>query len=255
MKVVIVEDEELAVEVLIRQIKRVEPGAELLAVLDSVQAAVAWFREHPMPDLAFFDIQLNDGLSFRIFELTDVTCPVIFTTAYDSYALKAFKVNSVDYLLKPVGEPELAKALEKLRLLRGHAAPDMGVMKQVQEMLQSLDQNRYKSRFLVKVGDQLIAVPVADIEYFYGENKVVWLKHRNGRKYVVDHTLETLTGLLDPTRFFRLNRKYITTFNAIRQVTAFSNSRLKITLTDPPDGDPILVSREKAEDFRKWLDG
>ncbi len=253
MKVVIVEDEELAVEGLVRQINRVESGIEVAAVLDSVQSAVRWFRQNEPPDLAFFDIQLTDGLSFSIFEQVEVICPIIFTTAFDSYALKAFQVSSIDYLLKPVGEAELSRALEKLRLLQKRNAPDRQALLQVREMLRSLDEG-HKNRFLVKLGDQLIAIPVNEIDYFYGDNKIVWLKHRNGRKYPVDYTIESLTGVLDPKQFFRLNRKYLTSFAAIQSVTAFSNSRLKVILRDPPDADPVLVSRERAEAFRVWLD-
>lgn len=253
MKIVIVEDEELAVEGLIRQINRVESGVEILAILDSVQAAVGWFQRNAPPDLAFFDIQLTDGLSFSVFERVEVACPIIFTTAYDSYALKAFQVNSIDYLLKPVGTSELSRALEKLRLLQKRQAPDRQALLQVREMLQSLDTG-HKNRFLVKLGDQLMAVPVTEIDYFYGDNKIVWLKHRNGKKYPVDYTLESLAGLLDPKQFFRLNRKYVAAFGAIKSVTAYSNSRLKVILPDPPDSDPILISRDRAEEFRVWLD-
>jgi two-component system LytT family response regulator len=260
MRIVIVEDEELAAEGLITQLKRVEPTAEVLVVLDSVKSALKWFAENPAPELAFFDIQLADGISFEIFERVSITCPVIFTTAYDAYALRAFQVNSIDYLLKPVDAAALKRAFEKLRLLAGAgeragarpapaAAPSLDLIRQ----LISRTTPKYKTRFMVKVGERLSAFTTDDIDCFWGENKVVWMRLKTGRKYMVDYTLEELEDMLDPEHFYRLNRKYLVTFGAIKEVIAYSNSRLKVILRDSPDPEDILVSREKAEDFRIWL--
>lgn len=250
MRVIIIEDEDLAAWGLISKLQRIEPGTEVLATLDTVKSAVQWFRENPAPELAFFDIQLADGLSFEIFEQVKVPCPVIFTTAYDAYALRAFKVNSVDYLLKPVDQDDLARALSKLRQLRGPAAMDAGA---IQQMIQMLRPRQYKTRFMVKVGDHLSAIAAEEIDFFFGENKIVWLRHQNGRKYPVDYTLEQLEDMLDPQHFFRLNRQYIATIGVIKDVVSYSNSRLKVTLREPMTPEDILVSREKVEAFKMWL--
>jgi DNA-binding LytR/AlgR family response regulator len=263
MKVIIVEDEELAAEGLTISLKRVDKTIEVLAVLDSVKTAVVWFQNNPMPDLAFFDIQLADGMSFEIFEKTAVKCPVIFTTAYDEYALRAFKVNSIDYLLKPISVSDLSQAFEKWRLIKGettsnsvHTSPqfDDAAMRHIMQLMtQRVTTPQYKTRFMVKIGEHLQAITVADIDYFYGENKTVWLRHRNGRKYVVDYTLDQLEDILDPMRYFRINRKYIPSIESITNVTTYSNSRLKIQIKEPPDKDDILISREKVEGFKNWL--
>lgn len=250
MRVIIIEDEDLAAWGLLSKLPRVDPSIEVVATLDSVKTAVAWLQANPMPDLAFFDIQLADGLSFEIFDQVKVTCPVIFTTAYDAYALKAFKVNSVDYLLKPVSQEDLAQALSKLRQLRSAPLLDNQLM---QQLMQSMQPNRSKTRFMVKIGDHLSSVDTREIDFFFGENKVVWLRHQNGRKYIVDYTLEQLDDMLDPLQFFRLNRQYIATIDAIKDTVAYSNSRLKVTLKDPLGNDDILISREKVEAFKDWL--
>jgi DNA-binding LytR/AlgR family response regulator len=254
MKVVIIEDEDLAIDGLIRQLHRHDPTIQVVSTHDSIKAAVEWFGTHPAPDLAFFDIQLADGLSFEIFEQVNITCPVIFVTAFDAYALRAFKVNSIDYLLKPVELEALQRAFEKLNLLQKstvaiHPTLDLAV---IQQML-ARTSPKYKTRFMVKIGDKLAAFTTDEIEYFYGENKIVWLRLKNGRKYVVDYTLEELEDLLDPQQFYRLNRKYMATFESIGEVIAYTNSRLKVKLQSPVDQEDILISREKAEDFRVWL--
>ncbi len=260
MRIIIIEDEDLAAEGLSISLKKVDKSIDIIAILDSVKTAVAWFQNNPAPDLAFFDIQLADGVSFEIFEKTAVKCPVIFTTAYDEYALKAFKVNSIDYLLKPVSVSDLSKAFEKWRLLKGESsnAPpqyfdDSAMRQMMQLMTQRITTPQYKTRFMVKIGEQLQAIVVHDIDYFYGENKTVWLRHRNGRKYLIDYTLEQLEDMLDPMRYFRINRKYIASIESITKVTAYTNSRLKILLKEPPDKEDILISREKVENFKNWL--
>ena len=250
MNILIIEDEDLAAWGLISKLRRLDPAIEVLATLDTVKAAVAWFRDNPAPELAFFDIQLADGLSFEIFEQVKVPCPIIFTTAYDAYALRAFKVNSVDYLLKPVDQDDLAQAFSKWRQLRGPAALDAGTIGQ---MLQLLQPKPYKTRFLVRIGDHLSAVEAAEIDFFFGENKIAWLRHRNGRKFPVDYTLEQLEDMLDPGQFFRLNRQYIAAIAAIRDVVTYSNSRLKVLLNNPMDTADVLISREKVEAFKTWL--
>ena len=260
MRIIIIEDEDLAAEGLSISLKKVDKTIEIIAILDSVKTAVGWFQNNPAPDLAFFDIQLADGVSFEIFEKTAVNCPVIFTTAYDEYALRAFKVNSIDYLLKPVSVSDLSNAFEKWQLLKGNTKTtppqyfdDTAMRQMMQMMTQRISTPQYKTRFMVKIGEHLQAFAVEDIEYFYGENKTVWLRHRNGRKYVIDYTLEQLEDMLDPMRYFRINRKYITSIESITNVTSYSNSRLKIQLKEPPDKEDILISREKVETFKNWL--
>ena len=250
MRVIIIEDEDLAVWNLISKLQRLDPAIEIVATLDTVRAAVDWFQNNPAPELAFFDIQLADGLSFEIFEQVKVPCPIIFTTAYDAYALRAFQVNSVDYILKPVDQDDLARAFSKLRQLRAPAALDAET---IQQMLQALQPKSFKTRFMVKIGDHLTAIAADDIDFFFGENKIVWLRHQNGRKYPVDYTLEQLEELLDPQYFFRLNRQYITSIGAIKDVVSFSNSRLKVGLKEPLSEGPILVSREKVEALKIWM--
>jgi DNA-binding LytR/AlgR family response regulator len=254
MKVVIIEDEAPAAERLSDLIRRHDPAMEVVACLDSVREAVAWFvAAAEPPDLAFFDIQLADGLSFDIFRQCRVPCPVIFTTAYDEYALRAFKVNSIDYLLKPIDAEDLRQAFAKLETLKSAFAQkdDSAVLQTMQEAIRALQKPAPKNRFVVKSGAQLLSIPAADILYFFHEDKIVWLRRNDRKKYAVDFTLDQLESLLDPARFFRLNRQMILSFPAIAEVVAHSNSRLKIKLTD--NAEPAIVSRERVGAFRAWF--
>jgi DNA-binding LytR/AlgR family response regulator len=252
MKVVIIEDEGLAVERLITLIRQYDPNIEIVAQLDSIESSVDWFPHHPAPDLCFFDIQLADGLSFKIFEKVSVKSPVIFTTAYNEYALQAFKVNSIDYLLKPIDYEELASAFEQFhQYTNQHSTPDLEIIQEAARMITR--QKKYKSRFMVKAGHQLLGVPVEEVAYFFSEHKTTWLKTTDGLKHAIDYKLEEVEHLVDPARFFRLNRKYITAFGAIEKITSYTNSRLKVQLWEAK-GEKILVSREKVGDFKEWLD-
>jgi two-component system, LytTR family, response regulator len=258
MKAIIVEDEELAAEGLSISLKKVEADIEILAVLDSVKTAVYWLKNNPAPDLAFLDIQLADGLSFEIFEQTPINCPVIFTTAYDEYALRAFRVNSIDYLLKPIGTDDLKRTFEKLKVIKGETTPpqylSQDLIKQVMAIAtQQVKTPQYKTRFMIKIGEHLQTIPAEDIDFLLGENKIVWLYHKNGRKYVVDYTLDQLEDLLEPDRFFRLNRQFIASIETIKDVISYSNSRLKIVFKTPPNKEDIIMSREKVEAFKNWL--
>jgi two-component system, LytTR family, response regulator len=262
MKAIIIEDEELAAEGLSISLKKVEANIEILAILDSVKTAVHWLKNNPAPDLAFLDIQLADGLSFEIFEQTPINCPVIFTTAYDEYALRAFRVNSIDYLLKPIGTEDLKRTFEKLRLLKGEISSSstppqylsQDLIKQVMAIAtQQVKTPQYKTRFMIKIGEHLQTFPVEDIDFLMGENKIVWLYHKNGRKYIVDYTLDQLEDLLEPNRFFRLNRQFIASIETIKDVISYSNSRLKIVFQNPPNKEDIIMSREKVEAFKSWL--
>jgi DNA-binding LytR/AlgR family response regulator len=261
MNAFIIEDEPLAARRLTDLLRRQEQPVNVLATADTVEAAVVLLETAPTPpDVLFLDIHLADGLSFELFEKTPVRCPVIFTTAYDQYALRAFKVNSVDYLLKPIDAEELGAALQKLRSLRGAssaAAPapvfDAALLTQVLQQLQP-QQQQYKKQFVVKVGEHLKVIPVEQISYFFSQEKATFLQTRENRRFVLDQTLEQLEKLLDPRQFFRLNRAYFVQHDAIQDIIHYTNSRLKTTLKPAsPEGD-VLVSRERVPAFRAWLE-
>lgn len=253
MKVLIVEDEPLAAAQLAAHISALRPSAEILAVCDTVKAVVDWMSKNEAPELAFFDIQLGDGLSFDIFDQIDFKSPVIFTTAYNEYAIRAFKVNSIDYLLKPIERPELEKALIKFEQLAKPAAtsitPDI-----LTEIIDSLKKQEYKERFLVKVGTHLRVIETDEILYFYSFEKGTYAKLSNGKDYLLEQSLEVIEGMVDPSQFFRINRKYLVSLKSITDVVAYSNSRLKLKVKNPNDDD-FLVAREKVKDFKCWLEG
>jgi DNA-binding LytR/AlgR family response regulator len=250
MKVLIIEDEPQAAKRLESLVKALEPDVVILDMLDSVKRSVAWLRENRAPDLIFMDIQLADGLSFQIFEQSEVSSPVIFTTAYDSYALKAFKVNSIDYILKPVDRDELGVALKKYHEL-GHARSKI-VLENIDQAIQMLTK-KFKTRFVVKVGEHLRWLEVKDILFFLSMEKVTFCYTVDGRRNIVDYTLDQLEGLLDADRFFRINRKYIVSVEAIRDMVSYTNSRLKLVLRKSDDPE-VIVARERVSEFREWLD-
>ncbi|GAB3839770.1 LytR/AlgR family response regulator transcription factor [Hymenobacter jeollabukensis] len=261
MTAFVVEDEPLAARRLTDLLRRQQPPVQVLATADSVEAAVALLQAAaPPPDVLFLDIHLADGLSFELFERVPVRCPVIFTTAYDQYALRAFKVNSIDYLLKPIDEDELTAALHKLRAVRAAApapapAPafDAAMLAQMLQQLQP-QQHQYKKQFVVKVGEHLKVVPVEQVSYFFSLEKATFVQTRENRRFVLDQTLEQLEKLLDPQQFFRLNRAYLVHHDAIQDIIHYTNSRLKTVLQPAaPEGD-VLVSRERVNAFRQWLD-
>jgi len=249
MRILIIEDENPAAQRLLSLLKIHFPSAGFEGNLDSVRSALSWLSENPEPDLIFCDIQLADGLSFEIFQKKPVSSPVIFTTAFDQYAIKAFQVNAVDYLLKPIDPEELARAVDKYRKNQLPSQLDGRLLEQLLKP-QSI---RFKSRFLVSFGDKIQSVPVDEVAFFFSEERVTFLQTWASKKYVIDQTLEQTEGQLDPTRFFRLNRKYLASLEAIEAVFTYSNSRLKIKLQGCEDPD-ILVSREKVSEFKAWLD-
>ncbi|MGA0558030.1 LytR/AlgR family response regulator transcription factor [Larkinella sp. VNQ87] len=255
MKILIVEDEPLAVKRMEGLIRDVAPEAEILGKIDTVRAFVRWWQTNPAPDLLLMDIQLADGLSFEIFQQVDVKTPVIFTTAYDEYALRAFKVNSVDYLLKPIEQEELAKAIQKFRQQGGSAGDSNGSSQNLAKMLEEfgIKPVSYKNRFLIKQGGRFDVVETADILYLYADDKVVFLITNQNRKYIVDETLDELEHKLDPRHFFRVNRKYITHLSAIERIEPYFNGRLRIWLKHRPTEEEVSVSRERAESFKTWL--
>ena len=252
MNILIIEDEEPAACHLKRLLKECLPEAFIIGYLDSVKRAIEWFEENPNPDLVFLDIQLADGLSFEIFEQKEILAPIIFCTAYDEYVLRAFDLNSIDYILKPIDPADLDKALDKFRKLNAIHQSSQFDMKSIKELLKGHNET-YKERFVTKIGDRLKAIPVEEVSFFYSEHKSTRLQLHSGKSYPIDYTLEHLTGMLNPRMFFRLNRKYIISVEAIVEIISYSNSRLKVTLKNRKDKD-VLVSREKVSQFKTWLD-
>jgi DNA-binding LytR/AlgR family response regulator len=229
-------------------------------VVPSVAAGVEWLRSHPAPDLIFSDIQLEDGLSFEIFDAVPVRAPLIFTTSFNEYALKAFQLLSVDYLLKPIQAKDLARALEKhaywLTQTPAPAQPDgEAQLLKMQQLLAQFApaQPSYRQRFLLTAGEQLLPVAVEEIAYFYTLNEVVYLVRHDGRKFPLEHNLEKLESLLDPAKFFRLNRQYLASLKAIDKIHSHFLGKLKLELL-PPRPDEVLVSRDRAPLFKRWLE-
>lgn len=255
MNIIIIEDEPLAAERLATLVTKYDDHLKVVAQLDSVESAIEWFQENEAPDLAFLDIQLADGLSFEIFEHVKVPCPVIFTTAFDQYAVRAFKVNSVDYLLKPLQYESLANALDKYANL--HLKPTVQKMNISPDILQKMlgDMNRqkvYKSRFVVRQGEALHTFPTEEVLYVYSEDKSTLLRTRDGKRFVIDFILNELEDMLNPQSFFRVNRGFLVRYDAITEIIPFSQSRLQIRLLHHEE--PVLVSKSRASLFKAWLD-
>ncbi len=254
MKVIIIEDEHLAAEKLTGQLTKYG-GIEVINQFDSIKSAVNFFKTESAPDLLFLDIHLADGLSFEIFKQVEIKCPVIFTTAYDQYAIQAFKLNSVDYLLKPISSEDLAKAIDQFKELhfkeKKEPKPQLDI-EQIKEIM-SMMNKQYKSRFIIKKGDKIISLSTDKINCFFSEDKYTIAVNQKGEKNIVQSTIAELTSLLDPQAFYRINRKYIVNINAIKEILQHSNSRLKIKLNGI-ELDDLVVSREKVQDFKSWLD-
>lgn len=251
MKVIVIEDEKLAAERLTDMIHQYDSNIEVVARFDSVKRSVEWFNNQNHPDLAFFDIQLSDGLSFEIFEKTVVNCPVIFTTAFNEYAIRAFKVNSVDYLLKPIDNEELNAAFEKFK--KNYTGNEVDHQQEVFDRVLHLLTNNHKKRFVIKVGEHIRSIATDNILYFYSLEKATFLHTADDHNYVIDYSLEQVEDLVDPARFFKINRKYMITIEAIGDIITYSNSRLKIELKHSDDQD-VIVAREKVKQFKSWLD-
>ncbi|MEZ4830239.1 MAG: LytTR family DNA-binding domain-containing protein [Bacteroidia bacterium] len=251
LKVLVIEDEHLAARRLIRLLKEIEPEIQILATLDSVKTSVEWL-EGNQADLIFLDIHLADGNSFSIFDQIRVTTPVIFSTAYDQYAIRAFKVNSVDYLLKPIEKEELAQSIAKFKEARKPAA-DLNLTA-LAETLLGKARPVYQKRFMVTTGEKIKSVPVEEVAYFFGQQKYVFLITRDNRRHIIDSTLSQLEETLDPAKFYRINRQFIIAYDAIVNMVAYSKSRVKVEL-DPPSDIEAIVSIEKSKSFKDWLNG
>lgn len=249
MKVLIIEDEQPAVRKLIRLLEEVDPATVIVDVLSSVEQAINWFSVNTPPDLVFMDIQLEDGISFEIFDLLEIKIPVIFTTAYDEYALRAFKVNSVDYLLKPIVLEELRKAVDKFNTIH---RLNMGYTR-LETIIKELYPVR-KERFMVKIGEHYRSVPVSAIRCFYIAERSTFILDDTGKNHPVDYSLEKIEQLVDPNLFFRINRNFIIAYGSIGDIINYSSNRLKIILYGWDRKDIILVSRERVASFKAWID-
>jgi DNA-binding LytR/AlgR family response regulator len=250
MNVVIIEDEDRTARQLERLLKKYDPSIQVLLQIPSIKKAVDWFSQHPKPDLVFMDIHLEDGLAFSIFDQLSLTLPVIFTTAYDEYMLKAFKVNSIDYLLKPVDYEELTAAIEKFKTLRSQSTmPDLNALLTFMQKPQSLN---YKERFMITIGTRVHSVEVADIAYFYSEEKATFLITKGGQLLPLEYSLDQLSSLLNPVQFFRVNRQFIIARNAIQTIHAYSAGKLKVDLQPIPRQE-VFVSMSRLSEFKDWL--
>ncbi|MCK8479520.1 LytR/AlgR family response regulator transcription factor [Psychroserpens algicola] len=250
MKIIIIEDEKPSARRLQRMLTELDLEAQTM--LHSVEESIAWFQNNAHPDLIFLDIQLSDGLSFEIFETIDINSAVIFTTAYDEYALQAFKLNSIDYLLKPIDDDDLARAVSKYQERLPKQQSVTLDFDDIKKLLVNPIEREYKKRFSVKVGQHLKLINIDDIECFYSENKGTYAYTSEGRNYLLDTTLEQLEDELEPHKFFRISRKFYVNVNAIKDMVSYTNSRLQIKLHTFNEQD-VIVARERVKDFKEWL--
>jgi DNA-binding LytR/AlgR family response regulator len=251
MKTIIIEDEQLAARRLENMVKTIDPSIEILATLESVEESVAWLKTNPQPDLIFLDIHLEDGLSFSIFDKVKVNSPIIFTTAFDEYAIKAFKLKSIDYLLKPIVQDDLEKAIAKYR--------EWGEKSQLINLselykLMQVKEKSYRERFSVVVGQKLKSIEVKDIAYFFSTSGITFVAMNTKSQYSLDMSLDNLLEELDPKQFFRVNRQYLVGLSSIVNIHIFPKSRLKLEL-NPTVPEGVFVSLDKVVDFKKWVDG
>jgi len=249
MRVLIIEDEQPASQKLIRLIKEIDSSIEIAGIIESVEQATNWFCNNPHPELIFMDIQLEDGICFEIFENCKIKTPVIFTTAYNEYSLKAFKVNSVDYLLKPIVFEELKNAIEKFKTVHFQKVDFTKIESFINEL-----QPKTKERFLIKIGEHYRSIQLSGINCFFIKERCNFINVDNGKIYAIDYSLDKIEDIIDPKMFFRVNRNFIVNFSAIHDIIAYSSNRLKIVLTNRAEKDEILVSRERVAEFKEWMD-
>jgi len=248
MKVLIIEDEKPAAHKLLRLLGEINPDIEIMDVLKSVEDSINWFLHNPKPDLIFMDIQLEDGMCFEIFENKPIHTPIIFTTAYDEYTLKAFKVNSIDYLLKPIDSDELKNAIDKFNV--HYKQTDYSRFESIITRLQP----KTKERFLIKIGEHYKSVQTSMIHCFYIHERCNFIHVDKGKNYPIDYSLDKIEQLIDSKSFFRINRNFIINYSAIQDTIAYSSNRLKIVLKDWTEKEDIIVSRERVSDFKEWMD-
>ncbi len=252
MKIVIIEDEAFAARRLENMVKEYDSSIEILAKLESVKESVEWLKSNPQPDLIFLDIQLDDDLSFAIFDQVEVKSNIIFTTAFDEYAIKAFKLKSIDYLLKPISQADLKQAIEKYKNWNN----EKNIVFNSSDLRNILNQQttKYRERFSVNVADKLKSIEVSEIAYFFSSEGITFMVTHSNRQYSIDISLDNLMQQLDPMHFFRVNRQYLLNLKAIATVHVFPKSRLKLVL-NPAVKDEVFVSIDKVVDFKKWMDG
>jgi two-component system, LytTR family, response regulator len=249
MKVLIIEDEKPAAEKLLKAIQKTNPAIEIVGVLNSIKASVDWLQQNPMPDLLFMDIELGDGLSFKIFEKVNITSPVIFCTAFDEYWQEAFEHNSIDYLLKPVKQDKLETALGKYDKLKQHFASSF---QQLQKWQQHPASAGYKKRFLVKRGTDYVSIKTEDIAYFYATHKLVCMVDNKNQKFILDQSLADIEKQIDPVQFYRVNRKYLVNLSAIKKMKVYPKSKLQVEV-EPAINEEIIISQENTAAFKEWM--
>jgi DNA-binding LytR/AlgR family response regulator len=252
MRVLIIEDEQAIARRMARLLQEIDPNIEILETLGSIETSVSWLKTHTEPNLILMDIHLADGSSFEIFEAVQVNCPVIFATAYDQYAIQAFKVNSIDYLLKPVNKEDLAESLKKYNRLQSTAKQTFDYNAIAQ--LLGVKKNDFLKRMIIRYGDVIKSVEVKDVAYFYTDEKIVFATMNDSKSYPVDFTLDMLEKKVDPERFFRINRKFLLSYESISKMISYSKSRVKITLVPACELD-VISSTERSGDFKEWLAG
>ena len=257
MQILIVEDEDLAAKKIQKTLSLVDPKAEVVGVTDSITSTVEWLETNQAPDLILMDIELSDGQSFEIFSRTEVKSAVVFTTSYDEYALKAFKVNSIDYLLKPIQQEDLSAALNKYREIKKiynlpSTPQDLNLDNLVKELRQKLQPKEFRKRFLVKHAQKLVSIEVEEIAYFFSDGRLNFFKTYDNRKFVVDYTMDELEDMLDPDRYFRISRSFYISVESVDQIHDYFGNRLLLHLKPPVDKEAV-VSREKVADFKKWM--
>lgn len=252
MRVLIIEDEALAAEKLQVMLSEIDHDLEIAGIVKSVEGSIHWLKSNPEPDLIISDIHLSDSLCFDIFTEVKLKCPVIFATAYDQYAIQAFEVNSIDYLLKPIQKDKLKNSIDKFHRLKVKNAVNFPDLDKIANIINRSGKD-YKSRFLVKVGTKIKSIQVNHICYFFTHDKMTYIVAKDGKKYPIDHTLEEIDNLLDPDNFFRVNRKYVVHIEAVNEIHPYFKGRLKISLT-PHIDDDIVISSEKTPSFKAWLD-
>jgi two-component system, LytTR family, response regulator LytT len=254
MRILLLEDEELSAKRVEKLIRAYDPEWKIISTLESVEETEEWLNVNEAPDLILMDIHLSDGLSFRLFEKIKIESPIIFITAYDQYAIQAFKTNSIDYLLKPLDKTELFAAFDKFLELRNKNLPAKAYdYTELAQDIQKLSK-KYKNRFLVKYGDTILFKNIEEVSYFYADEKVVYIVTTDSKKFLVDYNLEDLEEILDPHVFYRINRKFVVKIEAIQKVKTLFNSRLQVFLK-PNFESEIYVSRERSQLFKAWIDG
>jgi len=250
MRTIIIEDEKPAAEKLQKAILKTNNGIEVAAVLNNIRSAIEWLQQYPMPDLIFMDIELSDGLSFKIFERVTITCPIIFITAYDEYWQEAFEHNSIDYLLKPVKQDKLEASLKKYETLKQYFSQNLQQLLSQQQ--RPATATTYKKRFLVKRGTDYISIKTEDIAYFYATHKLVCMVDNKNQKFILDQSLADIEKQLDPVQFYRVNRKYLIQLSAIKKIKSYSKSKLLLEV-EPVIADEIVISQESVAAFKEWM--